>query len=167
MSACWTPPPDADSSQRQQNQSSFPPCTHLVERPPAQTPRAHPSRSPPAGSTQSRTPELEHKCKRFYFRTFDCSLSEGWRCVGSSSGHGTRLNGTWQSAQCPRRTGTCPEKRGPLGSGERGCGWPPSPGSTGPAAERQNDVVSKGMRQGVAKGCRREAGMVTPPGHSL
>lgn len=56
-------------------------------------PRAHPSRSLPAGSTQSRTPGLEHKCKkRFYFRTFDCSLSEGWRCVGSSCGHGTRLN---------------------------------------------------------------------------
>lgn len=56
------------------------------------------------------------------------------------------LNGTWQSGRCPRHTRTCPGKHGPPGSGERGSGRPPPPGSSDPAAERQKEMVSKGVR---------------------
>lgn len=51
----------------------------------AWSPRADPSHSLPTGSNESRTPGLEHKCNRFYFISFGCSLLEGWRWVGPSS----------------------------------------------------------------------------------
>lgn len=31
---------------------------------------------------------MEHKWNRFYFRSFGCSLLEGWQQVVSSSSHG-------------------------------------------------------------------------------
>lgn len=92
VSACQAPPPKGCLSETAKPEPVSSVCTPgRGRRPPVWTPGADPSRSLPAGSNQSRTPGLEHKCNKFYFRSFGCSLSEGWRWVGSSSSHGAVL----------------------------------------------------------------------------
>lgn len=92
-SACRAPPPKryllSETAKPEPISSACPPGRggNPQFRPPEQIPPA----PTPRVANQSRTPGLEHKCNRFYFRSFGCWLSAGWQWVGSSSSRGAVL----------------------------------------------------------------------------